>query len=67
VIEEIVAARQHDAAVDHHQVAEFFGRVDLDFLIRGLLFVELSFELEGKSAAVFGIDFGEPLCWVEHS
>ena len=46
VVEKVVPAGQHDEAVDHHEITESLGGIDLDQLVRGLLLMELFGHLE---------------------
>ena len=61
VIQEIVALAEHDAAVDHHQMAEGFGGVDLDVLIGGLFFMQFRLDLEPEGATARLVEFRKPL------
>ena len=60
VIEEILAAGQHGAAVDEHESAPLLRIVDFDLLKGGPLLVEFAFVLEREGAAALFVGFGNP-------
>jgi hypothetical protein len=59
VVDEVVASGEHHAVVDHHQVAEGLGLVDLDLLVRGLFFMQLL--LDAKRQGHVFVRFAEPV------
>ena len=60
VVQEVIAGGQHHAAVQNHQVAEGLGLVDLQFLERCLLLVELLFHLKGERCPLILEYLGKP-------
>jgi hypothetical protein len=66
VIEEIVARGEHHAAVDHHELAEVRGVVDLYGLERRLLGVQLLLDAEGDGRARGRVRLGEPVLIETH-
>jgi len=47
MVEIVVAAAEHDIAVDHQQMAEIGGVIHFDFLIRGLLLMQPLIDAQG--------------------